>query len=158
MCLALGWLLASSLRAQTLWPGTTAGMTVEEVQRAFPDARAPETPPEPSAVRGEELLELKQAAIAGHTFRVGFFFKAERLTMVALAETGEVPMKEFEKFRALLRAKYGLEYSTTSSEFLELTWRIAQTVIHLTWEPMGRGISTLSLTYEAPVPREPDRL
>jgi hypothetical protein len=156
---ALGLLLAAGpLQAQLLWPGTTAGMKMEEVQKIFPEAHAPAEPEELPAGRGTELLEMDQVVIADFPFRVGFFFKDGQLVMVALADTGEILMKDFEKFRALLRAKYGLEYSTTSSETLALKWKAVQTVILLTWVPHGHGFASLSITYEAPIPKETDRL
>jgi hypothetical protein len=154
----LGLLLAGSLRAQLLWPGTTAGMKVEEVQKMFPEAHAPETESILPAERGTELLELDQVLIADYPFKVGFFFKDGQLVMVALADSGEILMKDFEKFRDLLRAKYGLEYSTTNSETLQLTWKAVKTVILLTWVPHRRELATLSITYEAPIPKETDRL
>ena len=155
---ALGLLLAHALQAQALWPGTSSGMSVEEVQKLFPEAHAPEVESVLPANRGTELLELDQAVIAGYPFRVGFFFKDGQLVMVALADTGEILMKDFEKFRDLLRTKYGLEYSTTSSETLQLTWKAIKTVILLTWVPHGHGLASLSITYEAPIPKETDRL
>lgn len=145
-------------RAQMLWPGTVSGMSVEQVQSIFPAAHAPETPMQLPNDRGESLLQLDETVIAGHAFQVLFFFKGRQLVQVALVETGDIPVKEFEKFRQLLRGKYGLEYSTRSSEYIQVTWKAVQTVILLTWTPQGRGISTLSLTYEAPILKETYRL
>ena len=156
--LLLGLLLGQGLQAQTLWPGTTAGMAVAEVQKVFPDAREPENAAELPAGRGTELLDLDQTLIAGHRFNVKFFFKEERLVHVALAETAEIPMKEFEKFHGLLRAKYGMEYSMQSSESVGYTWKAVQTTILLKWSPLGHGLATLTITYEAPLPKETERL
>ena len=155
---ALGLLAAGALHAQTLWPGTTAGMSVEDVKRAFPDAHAPEVENVLPAGRGVQLLELDEAAIAGHTFKVGFFFKEGELAVVTLGEAGEIPVKDFEKFRDILRKHYGLEYSTLNSESLQLTWKVAQTTILLTWTPLQRGIVLLSIAYEAPSPKGRIRL
>jgi len=154
----LGALGAGSLHAQTLWPGTTAGMTVEDVKRAFPDARAPETENVLPAGRGTQLLELDSVTIADHGFKVGFFFKGGRLTVVTLGEVGEITVKDFEKFRDLLRANYGHEYSSRNAQSLQLTWMVAKTVILLTWMPEGHGIASLSIAYEAPIPKEGNRL
>ena len=151
-------LMTGALTAQSLWPGTTAGMSLAEVQKVFPDARESDNAGEPAAGRGTELLALDQTLIAGHRFSVKFFFKAERLVHVALAETGEIPMKEFEKFHGLLRAKYGMEESMQSSESVGYTWKAVQTTIRLKWSPLGHGMATLSLTYEAPIPKETERL
>ena len=63
-----------------------------------------------------------------------------------------------EKFRDLLRVKYGMENSTTSSQSVQLNWKVIHTVIQLKWTPVGRGIATLDITYEAPIPKETDRL
>ena len=155
---ALASLLAGSLPAQTLWPGTAAGMKVEEVQKVFPEAHEPENAAELPAGHGTELLELDQTVIAGHTFRVKFFFHEGQLVHVALSETGEILVKDFEKFRDLLRAKYGLEYSTTSSDSIQLDWKVIRTVIKLKWTPLRGNLATLSITYEAPIPTETDRL
>jgi hypothetical protein len=156
--LLLGLLFGPVLRAQSLWPGTTAGMSLAEVQQVVPEAREPDNAAELPAGRGTELLALDQTVIAGHRFKARFFFKTERLVQVALAETGEIPMKDFEKFRDLLRAKYGLEASMQSSESIQLTWKAVQTSILLKWTPQGHGIATLSITYEAPIPKETERL
>lgn len=154
----LGLLLAGSLPAQSLWPETRAGMKLEEVQKLYPEAHAPEEPGELPANHGTELLTLDATEIAGHTFRVRFFFNDGRLVHVDLFETGEIAMKEFEKFRDLLRKKYGLEYSTTSGESIRLDWHVIQTVIRLQWTPVSHGIATLSITYDAPIPKETERL
>jgi hypothetical protein len=157
-CWTLGSLTAGSLHAQTLWPGTTAGMSVEEVKRVFPEAHAPGAENVLAAGRGTELLELDEVAIAGHRFKVGFFFKEGQLVVVTLGEVGEIMVKDYEKFRDLLRKAYGLEYSTRNSESLQLTWKVAQTVIQLTWMPEGHGYASLTIIYEAPIPKETIRL
>ena len=154
----LGLGLAGSLPAQALWPDTRAGMTVEEVQKLFPDAREPSTPGELPAAHGTELLELGETVIVDHKFTVRFFFNDGRLVHVDLFETAEMPMKEFDKFRDLLRAKYGLEYSTTSAQTIQLEWHVIKTVIRLQWTPVSRGIATISISYDAPIPRETERL
>ena len=150
--------LPAAVRAQSLWPGTVAGMTVDQVQREFPAAHVPEAPTELPNDRGVELLELDEAVVAGHSFTVRFFFKERQLSHVALGETGEIPAKEFEKFRILLRGKYGLEYSTLSSEYIQVTWQAVKTVIRLSWAPQGHGVATLIISYEAPILKETDRL
>jgi hypothetical protein len=154
----LGLLLANSLPAQALWPDTRAGMRLEEVQRMFPEAHVPAEPGELPGGKGTELLTIDETVIADHTFKVRFFFDEGRLVHVDLFETGELTMKEFEKFRDLLRKKYGLEYSTTSSTSIRLDWHVVRTIIRLQWTPVSRGIATLSIVYEAPIPKEPDRL
>ena len=152
-CWTLGSLAACSLHAQMLWPGTTAGMTVEDVKRVFPDAHAPEDENVLPAGRGTQLLEMDAVTIADHGFKVGFFFKEGQLSVVTLGAAGEIQVKEFEKFRDILRKNYGLEYSTRNSEELQLTWKVAHTVILLTWTPLGHGFAFLSIAYEAPLPK-----
>jgi hypothetical protein len=154
----LGLWLAASLQAQALWPNTRAGMKVDEVQKLFPEAHVPETPGALPASHAEELLELDDTVIAEHHFHVRFFFDEGQLVHVDLFETAEIPMKEFEKFRDLLRGKYGLEYSTTNSETIRLEWHVIRTIIRLQWTPVSREIATLSISYDAPVPKETDRL
>jgi len=156
---ALGLLLAGSLPAQALWPDTRAGMTVEEVQKLFPDAHEPQTPGELPAAHGTELLEIDETVIADHRFRVRFFFNDNsRLVHVDLVETAEIMMKDFEKFRDLLRAKYGLEYSTTNSVSIRLEWHVIKTIIRLQWTPVTHEIATLSISYDAPIPKDTERL
>ncbi|MDB6093139.1 MAG: hypothetical protein JWM32_701 [Verrucomicrobia bacterium] len=142
---------ATPLRAQLLWPGTTSGMSVEQVQSLFPPAHAPVEAIKLPGGRAEELLELDEYEIVGRKFRVAFFFKARRLLEVALLQTGELGPEELEKFKVILRAKYGTEYSTRSGEYIQVKWNAVQTVILLTWTPLGRGIATLSISYEAPI-------
>jgi len=159
LCIGLlSVLAAGTLRAQILWPGSAAGMPVEVVQQAFPDAHPPLTPPELPNGRGTGLLEIDQVVVAAHPFKVQFFFKDRLLAVVALTDTSEIPVKELERFRELLRAKYGQEYSTRSSEFVEITWKAVQTLVKLTWAPVGRDIATLAITYEAPIVKDPLRL
>ena len=154
----LALLLAGSLHAQALWPDTRAGMTVEEVQKLFPEAHEPQSPGELPAAHGTELLEIDETVISDHRFRVRFFFNNGRLVHVDLFETAEIMMKEFEKFRDLLRAKYGLEYSTTSSVSIRLEWHVIKTIIRLQWTPVSRSIATLSISYDAPIPKDTERL
>jgi hypothetical protein len=155
---SLGFFLVGPLRAQALWPNTRAGMSVDEVQKLYPEAHEPAEPGELPAAHGTELLELDDTVIAEHHFKVRFFFNEARLVHVDLFETAEMPMKEFERFRDLLRAKYGLEYSTTSSESIRLDWHAIKTVIRLQWTPVARGVATLSITYDAPIPKDNERL
>ncbi len=133
-------------------------MGVEEVHRMYPEAHVPETPGELPAGHGTQLLEIDETVIADHKFKVRFFFNEGQLVHVDLFETAEIPMKEFEKFRDLLRKKYGLEYSSTSSTSLRLDWHAVQTVIRLQWTPVAQGIAILSITYDAPIPKESERL
>jgi hypothetical protein len=152
-CWMLGSLAACSLHAQMLWPGTFAGMTVEDVKRVFPDAHAPEAENVLPAGRGTQMLELSEVSIAGQGFKVGFFFKKGQLAVVTLGAAGEIQVKDFEKFRDILRTNYGHEYSMRNSEELQVKWKVAQTTILLTWTPMGHGFATLSIAYEAPLPK-----
>jgi hypothetical protein len=155
---ALALVFAGSLRAQALWPGTNAGMRLEEVQKLFPTAHAPENAEPLPGNSVVQLLELDHVVIAEHTFQVKFFFNSERLVKVSLTEVGEVLAKDFEKIRELLRAKYGHEDSTTSSESIQLNWKAVQTTLQLKWTPARRDAAVLILTYESPIPKETDRL
>ncbi|MBS0662123.1 MAG: hypothetical protein JSR48_02585 [Verrucomicrobia bacterium] len=155
-------LTAGPLRAQVLWSGTTAGMSPGQVRQVVPEA-APTNEADALKLPGErgvEKLTADEVTVAGQTFRVRFYFKDDRLVHVSLAESGEVPAKEFEKFRALLRGKYGMEQSTRSSEYIQVTWKIMATTITLTWVPQGRQKNTSSLTiaYESPIIKDSERL
>ena len=154
----LALLFSGSLHAQALWPGTIAGMRLEEVQKLFPVAHAPvnaEPLPGSSVV---QLLELDNVVIAEHPFQVKFFFNGERLVKVSLTEVGDIPAKEFDKIRDILRAKYGHEDSTTSSESIQLNWKAVQTTLQLKWTPARSDAAVLTLTYQAPIPKETERL
>jgi len=159
--IAACWLalfFAGSLHAQTLWPGTTAGMSVTEVKNAFPTAHEVEDGVTLPGGRGVELLALDGTEIYGGKFRVEFFFKEGQLTHVSLFAIGDVDEKAFEYFRDRLRAKYNQEYSTTSGEKIQIRWNAVQTIILLTWVPLGRDNSSMEISYEAPIPKETDRL
>ena len=151
---------ANALRSQTLWPGTTAGMTVPQVQAALPEAREPQTALELPAGRGTQLLELAETVVADRKFRVQFFFKPDRLVNVTLLDLAEVDQKEFETFLDLLRAKYCHEYSTTSGVSVVVRWNAVKTIVLLTWTPPGhdRGNGIMTISYEAPIPKDTDRL
>lgn len=154
----LGLFLAGPLHAQTLWPGTTAGMSLEEVRKLYPGAHDVEKGATLPGGRGVELLSQDETEIAGGRFRVAFFFKGERLVRVSLFAIGDVDEKAFDHFRDLLRAKYNQEYSTTSGQTIQVRWNAVQTVVLLTWIPMGRDDSSMEISYEAPIPKETDRL
>lgn len=150
------------LRAQMLWAGTTAGMSTAQVQQVVPEA-GPTNESEALKLPGErgvELLTADGVVVAGHTFRVRFYFKEGQLVHVALTEGGEVPSKEFEKFRSLLRGKYGMEQSTRSSEYIQVTWKVMATTINLTWVPQTRqkNPTSLSISYESPIIKDTERL
>jgi hypothetical protein len=155
----LGLVLADSLHAQSLWLDTRAGMKVEEVQKLHPEAHEPQEPGELPAGHGKDLLEIDETVVAGHTFRVRFFFNDEnQLVHVDLFETGEILLKEFNRLRDLVREKYGMEYSTTNSASIRLDWHVARTVIQLQWAPIRHGVVTISISYDAPIPKETERL
>ena len=148
-----------SMRAQTLWPGTTAGMSLEDVQRMFPAARVPEEPIGLPHGRGVELLQIPGWPAAGRTFTVHFFFKEKSLVQVSLTDTEIIASKDFESVRAVLRKRYNLEYSTTNTgEHVIVVWKIAQSTITLSWTPQGREIATLAISYEGPVVNDAERL
>jgi hypothetical protein len=146
------------LRAQLLWPGTLSGQPVEDVQRLFPEAHAPDEPMGLPRGRGIELLKIDSVPIGGKDFTVRFYFKDRQLVHVALSAIGEISFKDFEKFRDLLRKKYEMERSTVNSEYLLVTWKIAQTTIELKWTPKSREIATLTITYDAPISKGKDLL
>ena len=157
--LVLAVLAAVPLRAQLLWPNTMAGMSVEQVQREVPEARAPSGDGAvlPSG-RGVELLAVDAYEIAGRNFHVQFFFREQRLVRVTLTDSGVISVKEFERLRDLLRGQYGQENSTRSSEFIEVTWKAVQTTIKLEWIPGHRDQATLAISYDAPIPKQTPRL
>lgn len=155
---ALVLVFAGNLRAQALWPGTIAGMTLEEVQKLFPDAHSPANPEPLPGNSVVQLLELDKVVIAEHTFQVRFFFNGEQLVKVSLTEVGDIPAKEFEKIRDILRAKYGHEDSTSSSESIQLNWKAVQTTLQLKWTPARSEAAVLVLTYQAPIPKASERL
>lgn len=150
--------VATTLRAQALWPGTNAGMSLEEIQKLFPAAHPPENAEPLPGNSVVLLLELDKVVIADHPFQVTFFFNGERLVKVSLTELGDVQAKDFEKIRDILRAKYGQENSTTSSESIQINWKAVQTAIRLKWTPARSESAVLTLTYEAPIPKESERL
>ena len=158
MLLSLGF-LSVPLHGQALWPGTSAGMSLEDVQRMFPSTRVPDEPMGLPRGRGIELLQIRGYGVAGRAFDVHFFFKDKSLVQVSLTDTGEIAAKDFESVRNALRKRYNLEYSTTNTgEHVIVVWKIAQSVITLSWTPQGREIATLAISYEGPVLKDNERL
>lgn len=152
-------LLSLPLRSQTLWPGTSAGMSLEDVQRMFPSTRVPDEPVGLPHGRGVELLQIRGYGVAGRAFDVHFFFKDKALVQVSLTDTGVIAAKDFETVRDALRKRYNLEYSTTNTgEHVIVVWKIAQSTITLSWTPQGREIATLAISYEGPVLKDTERL
>lgn len=106
--------------AQQLWSKAEAGMTVEQVKQAFPEAIVPSDPSTlGSADRPKEGLRIRNLDVGGTPFRVKFYFAGGRLDQVTLNYTGEsgfnVALSRYRTVNTLLRSKYGPEIDGKSN-------------------------------------------
>lgn len=86
-------------------------MTLEEVQRKVPEAKAGTNDSLSSGAR--QLLRVDQVPIAGASFDAGFFFASGKFIRVNLSGSMNVAnednMRTFDRVVALFRSKYGAE-------------------------------------------------
>ncbi len=96
----------TALNAQTLWQNTTAGMTVQQVRAAQPEATTVAHPDQ--LYNGATCeLKLKNYSVAANTYDVCFYFKDLRLIQVTLGFLGEPTRANYDDLVLLLTAKYG---------------------------------------------------
>lgn len=159
-------LLSTAACAQTLWQGTTYGMSVEQVKAAVPRATAPA---EPNQLYGgaEELLRLAGVELQNKDFLASFYFKDGSLVQVTLSMINKqqfnVAMLVVEGLITTLRAKYGKELSggVKTSEFLkkaDYKWLSGRTNIVLVCLAVGDNPATVNIVYQARIAREADKL
>lgn len=156
---------ALSVQAQTLWQGTTFGMSVNDVLRVTPAARKVEPGKQDSLHDGaRELLRLEGVEIVSQTFRVAFYFKEQKLSQVMLSpvprlDSWHATSLLVDRLAEALRAKYGAELQggESSSRSRSLTWMSGRTNISVTAMDVV-GTPFLTLVYQIRVAEDADKL
>ncbi len=100
--------------AQVLWNGATTGMTIEQVQLAFPNAAKPQHPEDLSY--GRELLRISSTDYCGRKFQAMFVFKKKQLTGVKLKPLGELNLTESEELYFCIKKDLDRELGTPVEE------------------------------------------
>lgn len=172
---ALSFFALHPALGQQLWSNATAGMNLDEVRAAFPDAVAGDK----AQHRSGAVALLKQSVrLADQNFNADFFFLAGTLTRVSLIamprgrETGVPTARSYAQILGALRAKYGKELSSTKEKVLNGTtteissvWRAGQTRVELVGsipdDPVLAFYGSILVLYSVldasppPQPREP---
>jgi hypothetical protein len=148
------------------WPGTSWGMTVEEVQAAVPAAKRLKDKPDKGNVFA---LSVSKLMVAGQEYNLNFRFNAKeplKLNMVSLAYAGNMsPAKYLEAFASLeklLTEAYGAPSSRSetprSSAMLKSYrgWQLKDTKVELGLQAV-LNVVILTVVYEpvtteAPLP------
>ena len=144
----------SSKHGQTTWINAHWGMMRSEVSSAVPGL---------VAGSGDHLvtgatadLRLAQADVAGTTLPADFFFSEGRLQQIMFGDhqyrDNAANAKTFDKMAAKLRAQYGQETASKSSDpaiglSRDMTWISGDTQIVLTAIPVTASTSAVSVSY-----------
>lgn len=155
---------ASCSSAQSLWQGTTYGMSVAQVKAVVPGATQPARP-DSLGDGAAELLHIPELIIANARFRASFFFKAGCLEQVTLSlEDGHTfyeAMLLFDAVVDLLRSKYGPELSRKDTRDVikasEATWMAGSTNIRLLALDIRSG-AVLNVNYQASMAKDMEKL
>lgn len=142
-----------SLNGQTLWHGTEVGMSPAAVKKIFPEVHPFTLQNGGTLAKGESILKLDKTVIADETLNVHFNFKDDKLVHVDLWLQDCGP-SIFEKFRDLLKTKYGDPYSFKAS-LSEYIWISGKTQVTLEFMDVA---NLLKITYETQHLEEADKL
>lgn len=141
--------------AEALWQYAEPGMTLAQVQKAYPSAHHVDST-DRSSDGAVELLRIDKVTIGEHDFFVAFMFKDQGLRKVFLRLTDEGDAIEIKNiFHSLLnalRSKYGKELSLTDKtsrvlEDMRASWLSGNTNIDLRYVRIGQTSPMLSITY-----------
>ncbi len=154
--------VASHATAQSLWEGTTYGMSLQEVKALFPTAAPPGNPV--SIEDGsEELLRLRTAKFLGRPFGASFFFRNGRLSQVNISLQGLSSKNDvatvFDTVTSALQAKYGqpvnlerrnapLVPQGPSENYVNARWNVGLTDIDLLASHSGATDPILIISFQ----------
>jgi hypothetical protein len=152
--------------AQTLWNGTTLGMSVDQVRKSVPNVHEPESAPGSLGTGAKELLRLDDVELAGHTFHAAFYFLGRSLSQVSLVLDNPPSlhgaMLIFDSITDALRAKYGHELSKDTHPgllaFTEAHWLSGRTNITLMASGVADNPAILNIIYQVRIAKDADKL
>jgi hypothetical protein len=154
----------SEAAAQRLWQDLEHGMSVAEVQRRLPAARAPQRP-QNYAGGLRELLRVESVPLIGRDFSARLLFRREKLEQVVLGANGSFRFADAERMARTaveeLRATVGQPYEplnvdrSSIGQDAEAAFRRGQTEILVQGgNTMGDdGDARFSVIYRVPVLR-----
>ena len=159
-------LLCTSASAQLLWQGAHAGMTVEQVRSAVPDAKLTADSHQTILDGSVELLRIEEVPINDQNFAASFYFRQSGLRQVSLSLTNQPwPAIEssFQNLLVLLRLKYGPETRHDQivggeRKTLEARWNTGGTTVSMTAWRFKHANSDLFIAYRPSVSRVAPRL
>lgn len=166
-------LASPSVFAQSLWHGTTFGMTVDQVVAAVPEA-TPATNKNPgNGIRfnsqfAPELLHVDDVQLVNQKFSGSFYFLNDRLVQATLHikdggsyDTGLA----YDNLVTALRAKYGQELSAKNNVIGSMVtrdteWISGRTNINLHYTKIGDNDTTplLNINYQVRIAGDADKL
>ena len=163
----VAFLLGSiSAQAQSLWGGTTVGMTPTQVVETVKGSRYVSDDGRP-VTDSLKLVQLDDFLLVNESFEVDFRFSQNRLVKVTLALKKERPfsstMELFNSLTGALRTRYGNEISRIIEpdsllKRSEATWVSGRTNITLVALGFGDNPAHLFLTYGTVLSQEADKL
>ena len=146
--------ISSRSATPILWTNLKHGMSVEEVQRKVPEAKAGTNDSLSNGAR--QLLRVDQVPIAGASFDAGFFFASGKFIRVNLSGpmnvANEDNMRTFDRVVTLFRSKYGSEIRNNVSNARsglpsKAEWQIDGGKIWVDIVPITASTSMLILGY-----------
>ncbi len=152
--------------AQVLWQTASYGMTVAQIEKAFPEAKEPSEKPGVLGTGAIELLTIQNISLANRSFKASFYFKNKKLDQVTLTLTEslsyQVALGTFENLADSLRAKYGKETSKKNSQGLlemsEINWMAGRTNINLFLLAVAKNPATLNINYQVRTSKDAEKL
>lgn len=152
--------------AQVLWRTANYGMTVSQIEKAFPEAKEPGEKPGVLGTGAIELLTIQNISLADRSFKASFYFKNKKLDQVTLSLTESLPYEvaigTFENLADSLRAKYGKETSKKNTQGLfemsEINWMVGKTNINLFLMAVTKTPATLNINYQVRTSKEAEKL
>lgn len=167
LCCSLLYLTAA--RAQTLWNGTSYGMSFNQVMKTVPEATAPVGTPDTYTNGAVERLAVPDVKVGSYHFVATFVFLGDKLEKVVLhlksVDSYSTAQVAFGYLATALRSKYGREVSHEEEPapfgtggLMDATWVSGKTDIAMAAIGLSESDAWLDITYEVKLSRERNNL
>ena len=155
LLLTITVLLCTSASAQLLWQGANAGMSVDQVRSAVPDAKPTANSRQTILDGSVELLRIEEVPINDQNFVASFYLHQSGLRQVSLSLTNQpwsALENSFQNLLVLLRSKHGPETRHDQivggeRKTLEARWNTSGTTVSMTAWHFKHANSDLFIAY-----------
>ncbi|MEO7411610.1 MAG: hypothetical protein ABIU10_09915 [Sphingomicrobium sp.] len=155
---------STPVTAAQLWQQADSGMTVQQVQSAFPAASVPQK----KATLGNGAsceLSIDVFVVASDAYNVCFYFRSAKLTQVTLGAS-DPNRPQFDTVVDLLRAKYGPELGAGTGlcklgtlTICKADWVLKSgTNVSVIFMQVGRNSPLINVNYQTRIASEASKL